>query len=179
LPQLALLGRSNVGKSSLLNSLIGRRSLARTSKTPGKTRALNVYQIDGRFCLVDLPGYGFAKVSKSERAAFSRLINAYLKQRSDLLGVVWLLDIRRDPSPDDIGMAERIAERGTPTLVAVTKADKVSRAQRRSRMAAIAGAIGVPVEQCVFTSARTKEGVAELVAAIEDLVREGRKAAAG
>ena len=100
-----------MGKSSLLNRIIGRRSLAHTSKTPGKTRLLNVYEIDSSFYLVDLPGYGFAKVSKAERAGFSKLINAYLSKRQDLIGVVWLLDIRRDPS-----RLASIAAPGSPTV---------------------------------------------------------------
>jgi GTP-binding protein len=172
LPQVAFVGRSNVGKSSLLNRIIGRRSLAHTSKTPGKTRTLNVYDIDGAFYLVDLPGYGFAKVSKVERAGFSKLINAYLSKRHDLIGVVWLLDIRRDPSRDDLAIADVIADRGTPALAVITKADKVSRNHRRRRSGEIAAAIGVPEEQCLMTSARTDEGIGDLVESIVGLVKK-------
>ena len=171
---MAFAGRSNVGKSSLLNRIVGRRSLAHTSKTPGKTQTLNVYEIAGEFYLVDLPGYGFAKVSKAKRAGFSKLISAYLSKRHGLIGVVWLLDIRRDPSRDDLAMADMIVERGTPALVAITKADKVSRTHRRHRLNVIADAIAVPESQCLLTSATTNEGVGDLVESIETLVNERR-----
>jgi GTP-binding protein len=170
LPQVAFVGRSNVGKSSILNRIIGRKSLAHTSKTPGKTRLLNVYEIENSFYLVDLPGYGYAKVSKAERAGFSRLINAYLSKRQELLGVVWLLDIRRDPSKDDLAIADLLVDRGTPALVAITKADKVSRNFRMRRCTAIAESIGVPESQCLLTSAKSNEGISDLVESIEALV---------
>jgi GTP-binding protein len=157
-----------------LNRIIGRRSLAHTSKTPGKTRLLNVYEIDGRFFLVDLPGYGYAKVSKAERAGFAKLIKTYLSKRHDLIGVVWLLDIRRDPSRADLEIAEKIVDRGTPALMAITKADKVSRSHRGRRLKAIAEALGVPEPQCVLTSASSNEGIGALVESIEALVREPR-----
>ena len=169
------MGRSNVGKSSLLNRIIGRRSLAHTSKTPGKTRTLNVYDINSAFYLVDLPGYGFAKVSKAERASFSKLINTYLSKRQDLIGVVWLLDIRRDPSRDDLAIGDVIAERGMPALVAITKTDKVSRGHRNRRCGAIAEAIGVPESQCLLTSAKTNEGIGDLAESIEALVWDNRR----
>ncbi len=171
---MAFVGRSNVGKSSLLNKIIGRRSLAHTSKTPGKTRTLNVYEIDSAFYLVDLPGYGFAKVSKAERAGFAKLINAYLSSRQELIGIVWLLDIRRDPSRDDLAIGELIGDQGTPALVAITKADKVSRNHRSRRSAAIAESIGVPESQCLLTSAKTSDGICDLVESIEALVGEAK-----
>jgi len=174
LPQVAFVGRSNVGKSSLLNKIIGRRSLAHTSKTPGKTRHLNVYDIDNRFYLVDLPGYGYAKVSKTERASFSKLIKTYLSKRRDLIGVVWLLDIRRDPSREDLEIAEMFVDRGTPALIAITKADKVSRSHRNRRVQAIADALDVPEPQCLLTSARSNDGINDLVESIEALVLEPR-----
>ena len=168
--EVALVGRSNVGKSSLLNRLIGRRSLAHTSRTPGKTRACNVYDVDDRFRLVDLPGYGYARASKVERRGLSQLIRSYLSSRERLAGVIWLLDIRRDPSRDDLEMADLLVERGVPVLVAVTKADKVSRGRRRERVLAILDAIGVTDEQCVVTSATSREGVVDLRDSLEALV---------
>ena len=176
LPQVAFVGRSNVGKSSLLNKIIGRRSLAHTSKTPGKTRLLNVYEIDSLFYLVDLPGYGYAKVSKAERAGFSALIKTYLSKRHDLIGAVWLLDVRRDPSREDLEIAEMFGERGTPTLISVTKADKVSRSHRSRRVKAIAEALDVPESQCLLTSASNNDGIGDLVESIEALVQESREA---
>jgi len=129
-----------------------------------------VFEVDGRFYLLDLPGYGYARVSKTERAAFSKLIDATLATRADLVGVVWLLDIRRDPTPEDRRMAEILAGTGKPVLAAVTKADKVGRGERHRRLAAIRRAVELPEDQCVVTSATTKEGVGELWEAIEKLV---------
>lgn len=171
MPEVAFLGRSNVGKSALLNKLVGRRSLAHTSKTPGKTRACNVYAVSDRFYLVDLPGYGYARASRAERRGFSKLIRDYLSGRKLLTGVVWLLDLRRDPSRDDLEISNLLVTRSIPVLVAATKADKIGRAHRRDRLKAILDAIGVREEQCVVTSARTREGIDELrdsVAALLD-----------
>jgi len=170
LPEVAFLGRSNVGKSSLLNRLAGRRSIAHTSKRPGKTRTCNVYNADGMLYLVDLPGYGYAAGAKSVRHSLSTLITDYLSTRSYLAGVVWLLDIRREPSAEDLQMANLLAERGVPVLVAVTKADKVGRDYRSRRVVDILTSVGVAAEHCVVTSARTREGSQELLESILALV---------
>ncbi|HET8650803.1 MAG TPA: ribosome biogenesis GTP-binding protein YihA/YsxC, partial [Gemmatimonadales bacterium] len=127
-PEIAFIGRSNVGKSSLLNALLGRSGLARVSSTPGKTSLLNVYRLPG-FYLIDLPGYGFARASKSNRLAYRRLIDRSLRERSSLTGVIWLLDIRHDPSADDRAIQELLIESGRPVLVALTKADKLTRSR--------------------------------------------------
>ena len=164
------MGRSNVGKSSLINALSGRRPVARTSKTPGKTRTLNVYNVADRFHLVDLPGYGYARASKSARRDFLRLLNSYLSERANIAGVVWLLDVRRDPTPDDRDMARRLAATGVPVLVTVTKADKLGRGQRIARTRTILAALDVADDQCVVVSSRTREGIDELWEAIENLV---------
>jgi GTP-binding protein len=161
-PEIALIGRSNVGKSTLLNRLVGRRALARTSRTPGKTRALNVFTWGERCYLVDLPGYGWAQVSRGDRAAFRRLVEGYLSSRPQLAGVLWLLDLRRDPSPDDAAIGEVLASRGVPALAVLTKADLVPRARRRERVRAVAVALGLDEAACVMTSARTLEGMEEL-----------------
>jgi len=152
--------------------LTGRRALAHISKTPGKTRACNVYAAAGRFYLVDLPGYGYARASKTERLGFSQLITDYLSTRQSLAGVVWLLDIRREPSKEDVQMANLLAQAGVPTLVAVTKADKVSRGRRSERIASIVTAIGVPEDQVVITSAHTREGTEDLRESVVALVEE-------
>jgi GTP-binding protein len=170
LPEVAVLGRSNVGKSSLINSLVGRRALAHTSKTPGKTRTCNVYNVEERFYLVDLPGYGYARAPKAARSGFRDLLRGYLSTRETLAGVVWLLDVRRDPSPDDRTMADMLVARGVPTLAAITKADKVARGRRRDRISAILSAVELEEEQCVVTSSRTGEGVEELRNAIDALI---------
>lgn len=162
LPEVALAGRSNVGKSSLLNLLVGRRSLARASRTPGKTRMLNVFGWGGRCYLVDVPGYGWAKAGQAERAAWRRLVMTYVCERPALAGVLWLLDIRRDPSQDDRDFRSRLVARAVPTLVVLTKADQVGRAKRAERAAAIAAAVGMDGRDFLLTSARTREGAEEL-----------------
>ena len=159
--EICFLGRSNVGKSSLINAVAGRRQLARTSRTPGKTRMCNVFDVGSAY-LVDLPGYGYARVGKVERRGLQRLIREYLERREPLAGAVWLLDVRRDPSADDLDVAELLHRRELPVLVAVTKADKLGRMRRLERAQAILAAVDIPSDQCVVTSARTGEGIDEL-----------------
>ncbi len=162
LPEIAFAGRSNVGKSSLVNLLMGRRALARISATPGKTRTLNVYRWGTGCYLVDLPGYGWARAGAAERAAWRRLVTAYIERRETLAGVVWLLDIRRDPSADDVEVGSLLGRRGVPVLVALTKADQVARARRTARAAAIAAQLALDHAEFVVTSARTREGAEDL-----------------
>jgi len=161
-PEIAVVGRSNVGKSTLLNGLAGRRALARTSETPGKTRLLNVFSWGEGCYLVDVPGYGWARASRRERAAWRRLVEGYLSERPALAGVLWLLDLRRDPSPDDHAMGALLARRGVPVLAVLTKADQVPRQARREREAAILAALGMAGEASVVTSARSGEGMEDL-----------------
>ncbi len=170
MPELAIVGRSNVGKSSLLNALVGRRALARTSQTPGKTQMCTVYDVGDGSYLVDLPGYGYAQASREARAGFRTLLNSYLTTREPLAGVMWLLDMRRDPSTQDLAMGDLLATRGVPVLVVLTKSDKVPRAGRRDRTDAIADQVGVPGDQCVVTSAHRKEGIDALRASVADLL---------
>jgi GTP-binding protein len=158
LPELALAGRSNVGKSSLLNLLVGRRALARVSATPGKTRALNVFTWGGVCYLVDVPGYGWAKAGKSDRAAWRSLVATYVRERPTLRGVIWLLDIRRDPTDDDRDFGALLAARKLPALPVLTKADKITRGRREPRIRAIADALGLTPADALITSARTREG---------------------
>jgi GTP-binding protein len=173
LPEIAVLGRSNVGKSSLLNALAGRR-LAKVSTTPGKTRTLNVYDFDGAYYLLDLPGYGYARASQTERAAFRRLIARTL-DRGHLAGVLWLLDIRRDPSVDDRALQEVFAARGTRVLAALTKSDKLPQGQRLGREHELRELLALDEDQMIATSARQGAGIGELREAITELIR-GRAA---
>lgn len=134
-PEIVFSGRSNVGKSSLINRLTGRKSLARTSATPGKTATINFYRLDGAR-LVDLPGYGYARVSDSERRRWSELIEGYFNDERDMRLIVQLLDIRHTPSKDDFQMLEYMVEREIPFIAVLTKADKLNKTERAQRLAA-------------------------------------------
>jgi GTP-binding protein len=163
-------GRSNVGKSSLLNALTRRHRLARTSRTPGKTTLCNVFAVNERCYYVDLPGYGYARLPRAEHLALARRIEAYLERRHPG-GVVWLLDLRRDPSPEDLAMRDLLVEHSVATLIAFTKADKVPAARRgelmQGRLARLGvGGAGPPC----LTSARSGEGIQQLRQAIARLV---------
>lgn len=169
LPEVAFIGRSNVGKSSLLNALVGRKNLARVSATPGKTTLLNAYRL-ARFYLVDLPGYGFARASKGERAGYRRLIDRFLRERETLSGVAWLLDVRHEPSKGDREIQELLIESGRPVLAVLTKADKLGRAGQRDSVRAIGEALGLQEDQVQLTSARTGLGIRDLGESILALV---------
>lgn len=147
-----------------------RRNIARTSQTPGKTRLCNVFDIAHRYYIVDLPGYGYAQVSKTERERFLRLIRGYIEKRKTLSGIVWLLDMRRTPSTEDRDMGEIFDRRGVPVLAVVTKADKISRGKRTEHLEDIMRVLGLDEEQTMITSARTKEGIDELRSSIEQFV---------
>ncbi|HLS47041.1 MAG TPA: ribosome biogenesis GTP-binding protein YihA/YsxC [Gemmatimonadales bacterium] len=172
LPEIAFVGRSNVGKSSLLNALTGRAGLARVSSTPGKTAHVNVFRFPG-FYLVDLPGYGFARASKSAREGYRRLVDGYLRKRERLAGVVWLLDIRHLPSKDDQAMQQLLIEAGTPILAVFTKADKLGREAQSAQSRALARALGLDQDHTQLVSSTSGQGIAELGASI--LAATGRE----
>jgi GTP-binding protein len=171
LPEVAFAGRSNVGKSSLLNKLIRRKAFARVSNTPGRTREINFFEVNGQFVLADLPGYGYARISKERRAEWRPLIESYLRRSVNLRGVVQLLDVRRDPSGEDLQMLEFLAEVGAPTIVAITKVDKMSRAAIAKRIGDITAALGIDDDQVIPFSAVTGMGRDELAAAIVALMQ--------
>jgi GTP-binding protein len=161
LPEIAFVGRSNVGKSTLLNVLTGRPGLARVSSTPGKTALVNVFRLPA-FYLIDLPGYGFARASKHARSGYRRLLRGYLEGRTTLVGVVWLLDIRHAPSADDLEMQDLLTNSGRPALVVFTKADKLSRGARAARAAELAASLGLDLEQTQVVSSTSGDGIADL-----------------
>ncbi|HST06998.1 MAG TPA: ribosome biogenesis GTP-binding protein YihA/YsxC, partial [Gemmatimonadaceae bacterium] len=170
LPEVAFAGRSNVGKSSLLNTLVRRKSFARVSRTPGRTREINFFRINNEFVLVDLPGYGYARISKEKKAEWRPMIESYLRRTTQLRGIVLLLDIRREPSDDDRAMLDFLAETEVPTIVALTKLDKLGRAAGRERATEIARSLELEAEQVISFSSQTGEGRVELLEAIVDLV---------
>jgi GTP-binding protein len=170
LPEVAFLGRSNVGKSSLLNRLVHRKQLARTSTTPGKTRLVHWYRVErssGALCLVDLPGYGYAKVAQEERRRWKRLVESYLEGRERLRAAVLLQDLRRDAGEDELLLLAWLAERGIPALVALTKADKLPLGRRGARARELAKQLGLAPGRVIATSAERGLGIPELWRAID------------
>ena len=160
-PEIAFVGRSNVGKSSLLNALVGRKHLARVSSTPGKTQLMNVFQIPGLY-LVDLPGYGYARASHDARDGFRRLVESYLRHRDTLTGVVWLLDVRHPPSAEDRAMQELLIATEQPILAVLTKIDKFAPRRRKEAIRERGTELGLPPSDVLPISNETGEGIAEL-----------------
>ena len=171
-PEVAFAGRSNVGKSSLLNRLVRRKRFARVSNTPGRTREVNFFLVNGQFVLVDLPGYGYARISKERRAEWKPLIEGYLRSSKELRGIVQLLDVRHDPTGDDRQMLAFLASVGVPTLFALTKIDKLTATERRTRIPALLEALEASEDQVIPFSAVTGEGRDELAEAVVALVEQ-------
>ena len=171
LKEIAFAGRSNVGKSSLLNLLTGRRKLARVSGSPGKTRTINFYIINEAFRIVDLPGYGYAKVSKSVSAGWGEMMERYLQNRENLVKVVQLVDIRHAPSKQDVEMYEYLRHYGLDGLIVATKADKISRNQMAKQMKLIKQTLRLSSEDVVIpVSALKKTGCQELLDEMEKIL---------
>jgi GTP-binding protein len=159
LPEIAFAGRSNVGKSSLINTLVKRKGLARTSNTPGRTQEINFFTVNDRFAFIDLPGYGYAKVPEKIRSNWGPMIETYLRERETLRLVVLILDIRRDPSPEDRQLIGWLLHYQLPVLIVLTKIDKVSRNQLADRKRRIGEELGLPSTiDTVSFSAKTGEG---------------------
>ena len=172
LPEIAFAGRSNVGKSSLLNRLVHRKKFARVSNTPGRTREINFFKVNDRFVLVDLPGYGYARISKERRAEWKPLIESYLRSSRDLRGIVQLLDVRHEPTADDRRMLDFLGELGIPAVVVLTKIDKLTPAQRASRIAELASELSLDDDQLIPFSAVTGDGRNDLAEAVEALLNQ-------
>ena len=175
LPEIAFAGRSNVGKSSLLNTLVRRKSFARVSRTPGRTREINFFRVNNGFVLVDLPGYGYARISKEKKAEWRPLIGEYLRRTTQLRGIVLLLDILREPSDDDRAMLDFLADVEVPTIVALTKSDKLSKTAAQARAAEISRVLSLETDQVIQFSSHTGEGREELLEAILALLAQPGK----
>ncbi|GAA0355463.1 ribosome biogenesis GTP-binding protein YihA/YsxC [Bacillus horti] len=158
LPEIALAGRSNVGKSSFINKMINRKSLARTSSKPGKTQTLNFYKINGGFMFVDVPGYGFAKVSKTEREKWGQFIEEYISTREQLRVVVQLIDIRHEPSRDDKAMYEWLTYNQIPCIIVATKVDKIPKGKVQKHVKLIKDSLGAKGTLIIPFSAETAQG---------------------
>ena len=172
LPEIALAGRSNVGKSSFINKMINRKSLARTSSKPGKTQTLNFYKINEVFYFVDVPGYGYAKVSKKEREAWGRMMEEYFAERENLKAAVLVVDIRHDPTADDLQMYDFLKFYQLPVLVIATKLDKVAKNKRVRHLKRAAQVLNLEEEDAIIPfSAETAEGKDQAWKMIEKFIK--------
>ena len=170
--EIAFAGRSNVGKSSFINAMLNRKSLARTSSTPGKTRTVNFYKVNDKMRIVDLPGYGYAKVSKKEKDSWAKVINQYLHLRESLKEVILLVDIRHEPTEQDKQMYEFIKEMGFSGIVIATKADKISRGKYNQALAIIAKKLQIQNRQNIIAfSSLDKKAVDDMWYIFEDMMK--------
>ena len=172
LPEIAVAGKSNVGKSSLINSLCRRKALAKTSATPGKTRLINLFLLNEAFYLVDLPGYGFAKVDKQEKLRWGEMMEGYFRDTAQLRLTMHLVDIRHEPTRDAVQINASLRESGLPFLVIATKADKISRGARMKNLASICRALQVQPWQVICYSSETGDGRDQLLEAVEKALVE-------
>lgn len=171
MPEIAFAGKSNVGKSSLINALMNRKSYARTSAQPGKTQTINFYNINEELYFVDLPGYGYAKVSKEEKAKWGKMVEKYLKRSKTLKAVFLLIDIRHEPSANDRQMYEWILSNGFHPIIIATKADKINRSQLQKHIKIIRTGLEVEKDTVLIPfSAQSKQGREEIYQLIEELL---------
>ena len=171
LPEILLLGRSNVGKSSFINGIINRRALARTSSQPGKTRTINFYNVEDTFCFVDMPGYGYAKVSKTERDSFKRMIEEYVKTRDNLLMVTQLIDFRHPPTDNDIQVNRWLMDMGITPLIVATKVDKVKNNDYQKNIKQIVQAFNLQSQEDIIPfSAVSKRGKEEFMGILDEVL---------
>ena len=170
-PEIAFAGRSNVGKSSLINCLVNRKRLVKTSRTPGRTQLINFFSINASFNLVDLPGYGYAKVPEKIRREWGPMVERYLSSRETLRGVILLMDIRRTPGEEEHNLLDWLLDNGIPCLPVLTKADKLSKNKQKKQALAIARKIGLEPADLTLFSAKTRLGKDKVWAAINELVQ--------
>ena len=170
LPEIAFAGRSNVGKSSLINTLVNRKRLVKTSSTPGRTQLINFFNINNAFSFVDLPGFGYAKVPESIKKTWGPMVETYLLNRETLKGVVLIMDIRRMPGPHELDFIEWLRYHTIPTILILTKADKLSKSKQMNQHIAITKILGTHRDDLILFSAKTRMGKDATWAAIEQLL---------
>ena len=170
-PEIAFAGKSNVGKSTLINAMIGRKALARTSSQPGKTRTINFYNVEDILYFVDLPGYGYAKAPRTEIEKWGKMIEEYLNKRETLRGIVMLVDIRHEPGENDRLMYDWLKHYGYDIIIAATKKDKIKRSQIQKQLSLIKNTLKLaPEDRLIAFSGETKDGVEELWEELEKLI---------
>lgn len=177
LPQIAVAGKSNVGKSSLINKLCNRNKLAKTSSTPGKTKLINVFLLNRAFHLIDLPGYGFARVDKAEKARWGRMMQDYFETADELRHVFCLVDIRHEPTEDDKQMNSFLRQMGIPFTVIATKADKISRGARQKQLAPICRALMVQPWEVICWSSEDGTGREQVQKLLDEVLAEPEEVA--
>lgn len=171
LPEIAFAGRSNVGKSSLINTLVNRKRLVKTSSTPGRTQLINFFEVNGQFSFVDLPGYGYAKVPLPVKKTWGPMIETYLSGRDTLAGVVLILDIRRIPRQEEFDFMAWLTKFGIERILVLTKTDKLSTTRQRNQMGAIASVLGIDADRLILFSAQTRKGREQVWEAVVNIVR--------
>lgn len=174
LPEVAFAGRSNVGKSSLINKILNRKKLVRTSKTPGRTQLLNFFEINEVWRFVDLPGYGYAKVPVEVQKRWRPMVESYLTTRANMRGMVWLLDIRREVSKEDLTLWDWLQAKQVKVIIVITKADKLSKNKRNKQAASIAKSLGRKAQELIQFSATSGEGRDEIWQALRQLLGVGQ-----
>jgi len=170
LPEIAFAGRSNVGKSSLINTLVNRKRLVKTSSTPGRTQLINFFNINEVFSFVDIPGYGYAKVPASVKKKWGPMIETYITTRNTLKGVVLIMDVRRTPGPEEMNMLDWLNHYGIPSVPVLTKSDKLSKTRQQKQLKEIANTLSADKNNFILFSAKSRQGKDEVWDAVKQLI---------
>ena len=170
LPEIAFAGRSNVGKSSLINTLVNRKRLVKTSSTPGRTQLINFFNINEKFSFVDIPGYGYAKVPAAVKKKWGPMIETYITTRKTLKGVVLIIDLRRTPGPEEMNMLDWLNHHGIPSVPVLTKSDKLSKTRQQKQLKEIANTLSADKERFILFSAKSRQGKDEVWNAVNNLI---------
>ena len=170
LPEIAFAGRSNVGKSSLINTLVNRKRLVKTSSTPGRTQLINFFNINEKFSFVDIPGYGYAKVPAAVKKKWGPMIETYITTRKTLKGVVLIMDLRRTPGPEEMNMLDWLNHHGIPSVPVLTKSDKLSKTRQQKQLKEIANTLSADKERFILFSAKSRQGKDEVWDAVNKLI---------